>query len=126
MAVKKFQETFAKCVYGFEFMKTTPAIIAVLALSIGALAAASEEKKAPEKKEPGKEAPAKLAPDVTKPETLVGLPHKEAKALADKAKIPNRVIKRDGKNLPTTMDFVDNRLNFTVVKDIVTAVKKGP
>src|SRR6478609_1851060 len=99
-------------------MKTTPAIIAVLALSIGALSAADEEKKAPEKKEPEKTAPAKPAPDVTKPETLVGLLHKEAKAHADKAKIPNRVINRDGKDLFTTMDFVENRLNFTVVKDI--------
>lgn len=116
----------AKCVYRSESMKTTPAIIAVLALSIGALATANEEKKAPEKQEPEKKAPAKPAPDVSKPETLVGLPHKEAKTLADKAKIPNRVIKRDGQDLPATMDFVENRLNFTVVKDIVTAVKKGP
>lgn len=107
-------------------MKSTSAVIAVLALSFGALAAANPEKKDPDKKEPEKKAPAKLAPDVTKPETLVGLSHKEAKDLADKAKIPNRVIKRDGKDLPVTMDFLEHRLNFTVVKDIVTAVKKGP
>jgi hypothetical protein len=108
-------------------MKPTSAIIAVLALSLGTLAAApKEENKEPEKKEPEKKTPAKAAPDVTKPETLVGLPHKEAKDLADKAKIPNRVIKRDGKDLPSTMDFVENRLNFTVEKDIVTAVTKAP
>ena len=107
-------------------MKPTSTIIAALALSIGALAAANEKKKEPEKKEPEKPAPAKPAPDVTKPETLIGLTHKEAKSLADKAKIPNRVIKLDGKDLPTTMDFLENRLNFTVEKGIVTAVKKGP
>lgn len=108
-------------------MKPTFAIISVLALSLGILGATSaEEKKEFGNKEPPKSAAAKVAPDATKPETLVGLPHKEAKALADKAKIPNRVIKRDGQDLPATMDYLENRLNFTVEKETVTAVKKAP
>jgi hypothetical protein len=102
-------------------MKTILNTALILLLGVWQAVAAPKE----EKREPEKNAPAKAAPDVTKPETLVGLPHKEAKDLADKAKVPNRVIKRDGNDLPATMDFLENRLNFTVVNDIVTAVKKA-
>ncbi|MFD0894973.1 hypothetical protein ACFQ5Q_15195 [Luteolibacter ambystomatis] len=69
--------------------------------------------------------PAKPLPDAAVPATLIGLPLKEAEDLADHAKIPHRVISIDGQTRPVTMDYRTDRLNFTVVKGVVTAVKKG-
>ncbi|MGC4015875.1 MAG: hypothetical protein QM755_15330 [Luteolibacter sp.] len=69
--------------------------------------------------------PAKPLPDVSTPATLIGLPLKEAEDLADQAKVPHRVISLDGQSRPATMDYRPERLNFTVVKGVVTAVKKG-
>jgi len=69
--------------------------------------------------------PAKPLPDASTPATLIGLPLKEAEDLADQAKIPHRVIMIDGQSRPMTMDYRTDRLNFTVVKGVVTAVKKG-
>lgn len=77
-------------------------------------------KGAPESSQPGKP-----LPDATVPATLIGLPLKEAEDLADRAKIPHRVISIDGQSRPGTMDYRTDRLNFTVVKGVVTAVKKG-
>jgi hypothetical protein len=63
--------------------------------------------------------------DPTRPETLVGLPLAEAQAAADRMKIPHRVVSIDGKSLPRTFDYHQNRLNFTVLKGVVVKVKRG-
>ncbi|BCU78545.1 hypothetical protein [Luteolibacter sp. LG18] len=67
----------------------------------------------------------KPLPDIGVPATLIGLTLKEAEELADKAKVPHRVVSIDGQSRPVTMDYRQDRLNFTVVKGIVTGVKKG-
>jgi len=59
------------------------------------------------------------------PSDFIGLSSDEAKALADKHKIPNRVVMIDGKHLPTTRDYRPNRLNFSIEKGKVTKVSKG-
>ncbi|MEJ6572484.1 MAG: hypothetical protein QNL01_05755 [Akkermansiaceae bacterium] len=56
---------------------------------------------------------------------FVNLKYKDAVALAKKRKLKYRIVKKDGRSLPVTMDHRPNRLNFTLVKDIVTAVRRG-
>ena len=63
--------------------------------------------------------------DVSKPETLVGLPHADVKAACDAAGVRNRVIELDGKPQPASRDYRPDRLNFKVKEGKVTAVSKG-
>ncbi len=67
------------------------------------------------------------APDNKVPEAkdFIGLELKKAEALADKHKIPHRVVMIDGKHLPVTADYLPSRLNFSIEKGKVTKVTKG-
>lgn len=55
----------------------------------------------------------------------VGLPLQQAQAAADRQGLRHRVVVRDGVSLPVTMDYRPDRLNFTVVRGVVTQVTKG-
>jgi len=59
------------------------------------------------------------------PESFVGLELKAAQEKADKADLPHRVVREDGKDFPVTRDYRPERLNFTVEKGIVTKVSNG-
>ena len=79
----------------------------------GEMAGAGEKEKAPP------------AIDVSKPETLVGLPHADVKAACDAAGVRNRIIELDGASQPVTRDFRPDRLNFKVNGGKITEVSKG-
>lgn len=49
----------------------------------------------------------------------------DAGASADRAGIPWRVIERDGKSLPATMDFNPKRLNFSIKDHQIIRVTRG-
>ena len=51
---------------------------------------------------------------VVKSEDYVGMSEQDAIDKAERAKVPNRVVERDGKPIAATMDFVQGRLNFHV------------
>jgi hypothetical protein len=58
-------------------------------------------------------------------EEFVGLKVEDGKALAEKHGIPARVVKIDGESLFVTQDYAEGRVNFTVVKGVITEVKRG-
>jgi len=58
-------------------------------------------------------------------EDFVGLKVEDGKALAEKHRIPARVVKIDGESLFVTQDYVEERVNFTVVKGVITEVERG-
>ena len=58
-------------------------------------------------------------------EAYIGLTVEAAGTKADDAGRPWRVIMEDGVSKPVTMDFNDQRLNFTVVDGKVTNVTTG-
>lgn len=64
---------------------------------------------------------------VAKPtvEDFIGLSLTEAEKLANKHKLPHRVIMIEGKHLPSTRDYRPHRLNFTIEKAKVAKVTKG-
>jgi hypothetical protein len=55
----------------------------------------------------------------------LGLTVEEAEAMAEDEGRPSRVVSEDGEDLPVTMDFVENRLNFTVEDGVVVEVTTG-
>ncbi|MEX1048343.1 MAG: hypothetical protein WED15_02360 [Akkermansiaceae bacterium] len=57
--------------------------------------------------------------------SLIGLPLGAAQAEAERAKLPHRVIERDGQALPRTMDYRPERLNFNVERGRVINVTRG-
>lgn len=63
--------------------------------------------------------------DVSKPESLIGLPVKDVQAACKAAGVPCRVVEIDGKPLPVTKDFRPDRLNFKVAGGKITSVTKG-
>jgi len=69
--------------------------------------------------------PQASSPDPARPDSYIGLTLEAAQATATAAEIPNRVVQVDGEPRAVTMDFREDRLNFTVVRGIVTAVTKG-
>ena len=56
---------------------------------------------------------------------FVNLKYEEAVTLAKKRKLKYRIVSKDGRSLPVTMDHRPDRLNFTIVKGVVTAVRRG-
>ncbi len=80
--------------------------------------AAAEEKVAAQEDKPA-------AIDVSKTESLVGLPLVDVEAACKAAGIRCRVVEIAGKPLPVTMDFIAERLNFKVNDGKITAVTKG-
>lgn len=57
--------------------------------------------------------------------TYIGLTEDQALARAREAGIPARVSSRDGVHYIFAMIYIEERLNFTVVGSIVTAVHRG-
>ena len=55
-------------------------------------------------------------------ELLVGLPEDEATEAAEACGWILRVVRRDGEDLPATLDFRPNRVNVEVTDDEVTAI----
>jgi len=64
-------------------------------------------------------------PDAHDPASYIGLTEDQALTRARDAGIPARVSSRDGVPYIFTMIYIENRLNFTVVDSIVTAVHRG-
>lgn len=52
----------------------------------------------------------------------IGLEENEALEKAEGDGVPARVIRRDGEDLPVTMDFMPDRLNFTIEEGVVRDV----
>ena len=63
--------------------------------------------------------------DPTDAASYVGMTLEAAKARADKAGIPNRVVEEDGVSNPVTMDHRPERLNFAVKAGKIIRVTKG-
>ncbi len=55
----------------------------------------------------------------------LGLTVEEAGAMAEDEGRPWRVVSEDGEDLPVTMDFVEDRLNFAVEDGVVVEVTTG-
>jgi len=62
---------------------------------------------------------------VPAPKSFVGLTLEKARAKADKADIPHRVVRQDNEDFPVTRDYRPERLNFVVDKGIVILVTNG-
>lgn len=60
---------------------------------------------------------------VSPQEPYVGMTEEDALAKAAHDKTSARVVQRDGKSLPMTMDFVQGRHNFTITDGKVTSVE---
>lgn len=71
------------------------------------------------------EAPAGQAIDVSKPDSLVGMPLDRVQAACDAAEVRHRVVRIDGEAQITTRDYRPERLNFAVEKGVITSVTKG-
>lgn len=56
---------------------------------------------------------------------FIGLTKEEAKVLAEKWKIACRVVMEDGESFPVTLDFREDRLNFSVEKGKIVKVTRG-
>ncbi|MEN9803678.1 MAG: hypothetical protein RIS41_525, partial [Actinomycetota bacterium] len=76
----------------------------------------------PEPAEPGDVAIG-IAPEEA--ETLVGLTEAEAVEAGEAQGWVVRVVARDGEEFPITMDYSTERVNLTVVDDVVTEVYVG-
>lgn len=74
---------------------------------------------------PAAESAAAARIDVTKPETLIGLPLEKVQAACDAAEVAHRVVEVDGVGRPVTRDYRPERLNFKVTNGKITAVTKG-
>lgn len=84
-----------------------------------------QPKHSPEPPAPAESTGDKSTSGLPTPESFVGLELKAAQEKADKADLPHRVIREDGKDFPVTRDYRPERLNFTVEKGIVTKVGNG-
>ncbi|NWK56607.1 hypothetical protein HW115_13375 [Verrucomicrobiaceae bacterium N1E253] len=98
------------------------------------VAKGTEQAKAPDRTE----LPAEKVEDASKKEPMkkdakktegddryIGMDLADAKALAVKEKRKYRVVSVDGKQRMVTMDYLPERLNFTVVAGKVTKVTRG-
>ena len=63
--------------------------------------------------------------DVSKPDSLIGLPVADVEAACKATGVRCRIVEIDGESLPVTMDFSPDRLNFKVNGGKITAVTKG-
>lgn len=96
-----------------------------LVFLIPLLVASCQPKPSPEPPPSSESADNEASSAVPSPESFVGLELKAAQEKADKADLPHRVIREDGKDFPVTRDYRPERLNFTVEKGIVTKVGNG-
>ncbi|NNE74859.1 MAG: hypothetical protein HKN26_14435 [Acidimicrobiales bacterium] len=55
----------------------------------------------------------------------IGLSEADAEALADENDVPLRVVHRDGEDFAVTLDYQEDRVNITVIDDIVTDATYG-
>ena len=116
-------------------MMTSLPLLATLAGLVLALSACQPDQKAPEpdkEKEkaanvpqPEKEKEPAKPDDPADAASYVGMTLEAAKARADKAGIPNRVVEEDGQSKPVTMDHRPERLNFAVKAGKIIRVTKG-
>lgn len=79
---------------------------------------------------PEKEAATESKPEVTEVEVTgddryIGMSELAAAALAKKEGQPSRVVSVDGQSGIITMDYLPERLNFTVVDGKITKVTRG-
>jgi hypothetical protein len=76
--------------------------------------------------EPGTDPNAdQTAPAGKEDQEFIGLTKDEGEALAKKQGQKWRVISVDGKHFPVTMDFMPDRLNFTLKDGKIIAVSRG-
>ncbi len=57
--------------------------------------------------------------------SYLGLNEKDAVERAELNRLPFRVVIRNGKSNPVTMDYIKNRANAVVINDKVVAITKG-
>jgi hypothetical protein len=55
----------------------------------------------------------------------LGLTEADATALAESDGVPSRVVEREGEELPVTLDFNPDRLNFVIEDGVVVQVTTG-
>jgi hypothetical protein len=75
------------------------------------------------KPSPEPEKPAAI--DVSKPDSLVGLPVEDVQAACKEAGVRCRVVEVDGEAMIVTLDYSLDRLNFKVAGGKITSVTKG-
>lgn len=56
---------------------------------------------------------------------MIGMTEAEAIAAAKRLGRSYRIVSRDGEMFPVTMDYSEERLNFTIVRGRVTKVENG-
>jgi hypothetical protein len=114
-------------------MMTSLPLIAGLAGLVLALSACQPDQKAPaaEKESPSTPAGPEKGTPPAKPDdpadaaSYVGMTLEAAKARAEKAGIPSRVVEENGQSNPVTMDHRPERLNFAVKDGKIIRVTKG-
>jgi len=109
-------------------MTTLPLLAAAAGLVLALSACQPEQKPAAEKPaapQPEKDAETAKSDDPADAASYVGMTLEAAKARADKAGIPSRVVEEDGQSKPVTMDHRPERLNFAVKAGKIIRVTKG-
>ena len=99
-------------------------LFVIPALAIVSCQPEAEKPAAPET-ETATEAPAAPSIDVSKPDSLVGMPLKKVQAACDAAEVLHRVVEIDGKPQMVTMDYRPERLNFAVENAVIIKVTTG-
>jgi len=90
-----------------------------------AIVSCQPEAEKPAVPETATEAPAAPSIDVSKPDSLVGMPLKKVQAACDAAEVLHRVVEIDGKPQMVTMDYRPERLNFAVENGVIIKVTTG-
>lgn len=76
--------------------------------------------------EPGEGAAIPEEPDQAELDAAyVGLSKEDAIAAAEEAGVPWRIAREDGEDFALTMDYLPERVNFTVEDGVITAVTAG-
>lgn len=83
------------------------------------------EKPAAAEPEPAAEAHAEVTIDISKPDSLIGMPLEKVQAACDAAEVMHRAVEIDGEPQIVTKDYRPERLNFAVENGMVTKVNKG-
>lgn len=111
--------------------RTILAAVLCVSAAAGLAACGDDGPRSPSTTGPAASGPSATAPEQTSPDAgptedsaaeLVGLDEDEATEAAEDRGWTVRVVRRDGEDLPATLDLRPNRVNVEVTDGVVTAV----